>query len=87
MGEHLENNAYKIYPNPSNGNFEVSFTLSETENVLVQVLNNLGQVVLVRDEKLLAGNNTVSFSGVESGLYFVKVSTNNSSTVVRLLVK
>jgi hypothetical protein len=76
-----------VYPNPSNGNFEVSFTLSETENVLVQVLNNLGQVVLVRDEKLLAGNNNVSFSGVESGLYFVKVSTNNSSTVVRLLVK
>jgi hypothetical protein len=77
-----------VYPNPSaNGSFDVAFSISNNENVSVQVINYVGQVVGSKEGSLNAGNNLISFSGISSGVYLVKVTANDSSSVVRVIVK
>lgn len=71
-----------VYPNPSNGETKVQFTLTQTSDVTVKIVNALGQEVKSFNENgLEEGNHEVNFnvSELPTGVYFAIVSGNNFS--------
>jgi hypothetical protein len=78
----LENNSgvsYKIYPNPNNGIFNISVGSNNAE---ITVYNMLGSVVYFN--RNLTKHNQINLSGIESGLYFVKIESNGSSITSKM---
>jgi hypothetical protein len=75
----------EIAPNPSTGIFNISIE-NATSNISLNIVNSLGQQVLAK-EMAAAGNFTGQFdlTTVPAGLYFVTVSTDVASKVVRIV--
>lgn len=84
----LENNftdAFKIYPNPTNGNFAIEF--EKEQNCLNLVLRNItGQVV---DTKIVINSNRIEMQiNAASGIYLLEIADqNNQKAVVRIMKK
>ncbi|OQX77857.1 MAG: hypothetical protein B6D61_06520 [Bacteroidetes bacterium 4484_249] len=72
-----------IYPNPTNGNFELRIDYSGM--VSVKVINMLG-VTVYKEKTVATGNFTKSFdlNGMEDGIYFVSIQTNEKTYVKKL---
>ena len=86
--------SYKLeqnYPNPFNPSTSIKFDLPKSGFVTLKVYNSIGkEVATLISESMSAGNHQVSFdaSGLSSGLYFYKLSTDNfNDTKKMLLVK
>ncbi len=75
----LDHISADVYPNPSNGDTKVQFTLTQTSDVNVKLVNALGQEMKAFNENNMeAGNHEVSFdvSDLATGVYFAIVSGN-----------
>lgn len=76
-----QENAYNIYPNPTNGNITVS-----GDNIsLVEVYNICGQKVISLETKTSSVN--VNMSELTAGVYMVKIVDNNGNATVNKIVK
>lgn len=71
-------NAFKVYPNPNEGQFNLTFRLDEESNVRIQIINMLGAVVYQSDLKSFQGeyNNIINLGNDASGQYIVNVFTD-----------
>ena len=69
----------KIYPNPSNGSFNINSNLSSYN---IEVLDVLGR--LIQTTKA-TGNTTIHLNS--SGLYYLRFNNNEISFVKKVLVK
>ncbi len=75
--ENLQNSALKIYPNPTNGKFQIDFG-DEVNSLKVVIRNILGEEVL---RKEIAGTNTYEFElNGNAGLYFVELIDQSSNS-------
>ena len=81
----VENNAFKlnnqsltIYPNPSNGDFNVLFDSLEKGEYKLEVLNVLGQVVYQETMTDFSGNltKTIDISGKTKGIYLINLKSS-----------
>ncbi len=83
VGEVEVQNEIKVYPNPSNGIFTVSFNNSTA--LQYEVYNVLGQSV--RQGELSSSNNSVNLASNPNGIYILKLTdaTNNTSTTYRIV--
>lgn len=81
--------ALSIYPNPAKNEAFVNVTLTNSSNLSVYVLNALGQIVKSNSLQGFAGANTlnVDLQGLNSGVYFVKVSDGNHASTTKLIVQ
>lgn len=68
-----------VYPNPNNGLFVIELTSVSK----VTVMNALGQVVIT--ETFEAGKHTVNINNESTGVYFVKVMTNNKQQIIKVI--
>jgi len=85
--EELTNNVeYSVYPNPSNGVFNVKLNANTTENVILSVKNIVGQTVLT-NKVTVAGytRETVSLENQSNGIYFLTIENNNVTKTVKLI--
>ena len=74
-------NLFSIYPNP------VKDILNITGNGVIdnlEIINQLGQRVLSTGESLLT-NNQLNLSSLESGLYFVRLISNNKTEILQVI--
>lgn len=75
----VKSDLYQIFPNPSTNYFEVTNLLgSET----VCVFNSIGEKVLTFENRRELFKHTLP-----SGIYFVRISTNHSFCLLKMLVK
>ena len=68
-----------LFPNPTNDNTTMFFDLSEDENINLEVVNTMGQRVVVKSfGEMLSGNHRVEIpaSQLAPGFYFVNLRTN-----------
>ncbi|MBK7666538.1 MAG: T9SS type A sorting domain-containing protein [Sphingobacteriaceae bacterium] len=61
-----EEDAFTIFPNPSNGEFKIT----ATKEMAVTITNELGQLVYTKQIKA-ANNYSVEVFGLSSGVYFI----------------
>ena len=75
----ISGNTFRLYPNPSNGYIVVRRDIARPEKLLIT--NSLGQVVF--SKILESGNETISLSQLQSGVYIVDLNGRK----VKLIVK
>lgn len=80
----------QAYPNPYSSVTTINVNLKESNTVLLEVYNVLGEKVQVLDNSnKQPGNYYYNFSaknlGFTSGMYFVKLSSGNKTTLVKII--
>ncbi|MCL2064599.1 MAG: T9SS type A sorting domain-containing protein [Candidatus Cloacimonetes bacterium] len=83
-----------VYPNPFNPETTINFNLSETTTVAVDIYNIRGQKINTLFNGILPqGSHTLRWDGtneksnnVSSGIYFYRISTDNSQVVGRMIL-
>lgn len=82
-------NGFQMYPNPVQDKINVSYGLSDTKHVNVQLTSITGLVVAqLLDDEQESGLHSKSLdipSNVASGMYFLKVMTDNKIVAQRLV--
>ncbi len=81
----LDNN----YPNPFNPSTVIGFTIPMTTHVRLDIYNILGQrIAELVNSNMAAGHYQVSFnaSGFASGVYLYRLSTNNFTSVKKMIL-
>lgn len=77
-----------IFPNPSNGQFNVHFDISAGDNYLVEVVNAFGQIVYSEKPDASNGPYTKQFdlSKYGAGMYLMVSTKNGSKTLYKIIV-
>ncbi len=80
----------KVFPNPTNGEINVSFNLKKESQVTIKVVDVLGNEVLtLLSQKINQGfqKNTFDLSSkLSGGFYFVRIMTGSESLTKRISV-
>jgi hypothetical protein len=72
----LVKNDFQIYPNPSNGFFQVELVSDQSDKIQVEIIDALGKVAVVFHEQLMSGEKKVipiDISSFANGCYAVRV--------------
>ena len=78
---------FSVYPNPTSGNAVVTFSLSKSGNVKLEIKDILGQTVSkVVDEITGAGIHERKLPALSSGLYLIELTVINKHDVRKLVV-
>ncbi|MCI4444102.1 MAG: T9SS type A sorting domain-containing protein, partial [Lentimicrobium sp.] len=80
--ETLSQKEFKIYPNPSQGNFNVIFDDSNAMNS-VEIISLLGQKVF---EKKNIQSNTIAVNNLQKGTYIIKVTKDSKSRTEKIII-
>lgn len=76
---------FKLSPNPTSGEFTVSFDESKVSNFEVSVLDLTGRVVY--NTEVIGSVHQIDLSQEQPGIYFVNVDIDGSTAVERLVIK
>jgi len=68
-----------IYPNPSNGMFNIT---GVEEQSTIRLFNTFGEELHVND---LISNSTINLTNQPNGVYFIRINTNGTSVVKKLI--
>ena len=75
-----------IYPNPvQNGNGKLNIMLKNQQATQVQIFDVAGR--LVKSTQLSQGTNTISVDGLLNGLYILRISSNQETTIHKIVVE
>jgi len=77
-----------VYPNPSNGIFTLSYLMIGSDNITINIINELGQVVYIEQKNVNTGPHTeqLNAGNLASGIYSLRVQTNTGTSVRKLLI-
>ncbi len=75
-------NSFSLYPNPTNTG-SVSISSTNSEAISVKVFDILGKQV----KNVTLTNNTLNVSNLNTGVYIVKITQNNTSTTKKLVIR
>lgn len=87
IGDNVLDSHVNIYPNPTNGSFNVSVELTTMNNIEIEVYNIVGQKV--SNKKIgntLGGSYTIDLANKADGVYFVHIKTNKYSVVKNVVL-
>jgi hypothetical protein len=80
---------FSVYPNPSNGMVNLTFSLKNEANVTLDVLNSVGEKVIARNiGSRVSGDYRMplDLNELSAGIYMVSLNVNGVSTVTRITV-
>lgn len=75
---------FVVYPNPSSGIFNIRSS-QDLGEVRVTVYNTLGQ--LIYDQLLSSDESTINLNSVDSGIYVIKVTSENYTKSQQIMIK
>ena len=80
---------FDIYPNPTSDFANLTLNMESSGDVSVSVVNAIGQEVFYSNDTYKSGVHSVKIDliGLEAGVYFYTVSSENFSNTKRLVVK
>ncbi|WP_442265259.1 reprolysin-like metallopeptidase [Tenacibaculum sp. ZS6-P6] len=82
-------NNFSLFPNPSNGRFNISFDVLNTEEVKLRVFDFSGRLVENVAYKNVSNKFTteLDFEKLNSGLYLLQIENGNQQTTKKLIIK
>jgi hypothetical protein len=79
-----------LLPNPANEATKLTFQLEQTQNVMINITNLLGQnVETISSATAAKGSNTITLNtqNIPSGVYLVNITAGTSNSTLKLVVK
>ena len=89
LKEDIIESSVKIYPNPASDHALVALQLTENQDVLIEVVDMMGQIVYSNTELNVEKGRTVhhvNTAELSSGMYTLKLSAGSSVASKRLMV-
>ena len=83
--ESFEKLDFSLYPNPSEDYIEIQLNNEFTNNVSLELYNQIGLICKI--EKLFSSKTRIETEDLSSGIYFVKIKTENETIVKKLIKK
>ncbi|MFT4681574.1 MAG: lysyl endopeptidase [Flavobacteriales bacterium] len=77
---------FNLFPNPSSGIIELTFTQEASENGMVSISDVSGRIVMMENVKQ-GTNHRMNLDSFESGVYLITLSSDKFSTSQRLILK
>jgi len=77
--------ALALYPNPSNGRVIIKNSGIALESIQITSIN--GRVVVIYNLNGAIEDKEIDLSGLSTGMYLVKLSSNKASTVKKLIIR
>lgn len=88
INDGMTSHAISVYPNPSSGIFTIDVPLEGNNESSLQVLNSLGQPVLVSAENSSGTiRKEIDLSGYASGIYYVILTSGNDVWKGKVILK
>ncbi|MCA0933495.1 M12 family metallo-peptidase [Lutimonas saemankumensis] len=80
---------FKVFPNPSDGNFNIKFRSEETSDVEVQIFDVLGRKILNRSfiNPNTEFNENLNVQDISGGLYILNVKRGNKSSSQKIWIE
>ena len=75
-----------IYPNPMTETCNVDFYAPAEGNIMLELFDINGKIILQQQHYLKKGHHAFSLSGMNSGVYFLKVKIGDESITTKLIV-
>lgn len=85
VGDFDFENAFTIYPNPSNGKFSIRSKSDKSIDAII-VTDILGKQVKAMDLKNTS-NLEINLEGIVKGIYFVQINSGNSSLKKKIVIE
>ncbi len=78
-----------LFPNPASTTMALSFLAKESGNLNIIISDVLGKTISTQSVDVNTGmfNETINIESLTEGIYFLELSQNNESKVIRFLVK
>jgi hypothetical protein len=86
----LENNiSLNVFPNPNNGNFNITLFSKNKENIKIELYNGLGQIILTEQLLNNIGKNTLQFDLGENakGFYTLQIYNDLGVVVKKIIIQ
>lgn len=81
---------FKIYPNPIESQFNLTFRLNQDTNFNIKIIDLLGnEIITLSNERIVAGEYTKTYTipnRLNSGIYFLRVVAGSESVVKRISI-
>ena len=75
--------SFSVYPNPSNGEFNINLTSENSQNVNLTVRNVVGQTIINKTVAVSGlTKETISLSDYSNGIYFLTIDNNTVKLIV-----
>ncbi|MBL4654206.1 MAG: T9SS type A sorting domain-containing protein, partial [Bacteroidia bacterium] len=86
----LETNSVTVFPNPANEIINIEYGVDKSGLVKIEIYNLTGKkIAQLLSENKTPGNYNKKFTlqDLSSGLYFLKIAVNESSTIKNVFIK
>ncbi len=83
IDENYQTSSVIIYPNPSHDNFQIRF-LTNSESTIF-IYDAFGK--LINSVKINSSENSINVSGLERGLYFVKIVSGSDTATRKIIIE
>ncbi len=80
-------NGFTIYPNPTNGQFNLNFLFNESKDLQIDVVNVIGQKVLSTSLSGVKKQTVPVNVSVAEGVYFVVIRTDGMTATRKLVIR
>ncbi|NLA25249.1 MAG: T9SS type A sorting domain-containing protein [Bacteroidales bacterium] len=79
----------KIYPNPAKEQVQITGSFISDEPVTIEIYNMLGNVLVVKNITPNNGsiNENIALNNLKSGVYFVRISSENNLSIKKLIIE
>jgi hypothetical protein len=86
--ENFDLEAFKVYPNPNEGEFRLKFSTSSTSDIDVQVYDVHGRSVFHKMyQPTQYFDQNINLSSISSGIYILKVNNGVKKTTKKIIIK
>ena len=82
----LKNNVH-LYPNPSNGLFNISLNLPRLSNVEIQIFSSIGKIVHTQTlNDIKTGNKQINLKNLSAGFYLIEYKIEDESIFEKISI-
>ena len=82
-------NGFSIYPNPTNGQFTISYSSNQNEKTDIKVTDLSGRAVFEESLNMVSGLNKkdLNLQGLSSGMYFIELDTSANHLTQKIILE